>query len=80
MDPEDPDSGPDHSQNRIISSFYHFFVLPFLTINNPILKISSKFILKLCGSLDPEDPDSDPDHSKNRIICSLDHLGHLLKF
>ena len=30
MDPEDPDSGPDHSQNGIIFSFYHFFVLPFL--------------------------------------------------
>ena len=24
MDPEDPDSDPDHSQNLIISSFYHF--------------------------------------------------------
>ena len=31
MDPEDPDSGPDHSQNWIISSFYHFFLLPFVT-------------------------------------------------
>ena len=30
MDPEDPDSGPDLSQNGIISSFYHF-ILPFLT-------------------------------------------------
>ena len=24
MDPEDADSDPDHSQNLIISSFYHF--------------------------------------------------------
>ena len=24
MDPEDPDSDPDHSQNLIISSFHHF--------------------------------------------------------
>ena len=44
-----------------------------------ILKVSSKFILKLCCSLDPDDPDSDPDHSKNVITCSLYHLGHLLK-
>ena len=33
MDPEDPDSDPDHSQNLIISSFYHF---------GHILKILSK--------------------------------------
>ena len=32
MDPEDPDSDPDLSQNLIISSFYHF---------GHILKISS---------------------------------------
>ena len=57
----DPDSGPDHSQNGIISSFYHF---------QHILKIS-KSVLKLCGSLDPDDkddPDSDPDHSKNHLF------------
>ena len=35
MDPEDPDSDPDHSQNLIISSFYHF---------GHILKILSKSI------------------------------------
>ena len=35
MDPEDPDSYPDHSQNLIISSFYHF---------GHILKILSKSI------------------------------------
>ena len=35
MDPEDPDSDPDHSQNLIISSFYHF---------GHILKILSKSV------------------------------------
>ena len=35
MDPEDPNSDPDHSQNLIISSFYHF---------GHILKILSKSI------------------------------------
>ena len=35
MDPEDPDSDPDHSQNIIISSFYLF---------RHILKISSKSV------------------------------------
>ena len=33
MDPEDPDSDPDHSQNLITSSFYQF---------GHILKILSK--------------------------------------
>ena len=37
MDPEDPDSDPNHSQNLIISSFYHF---------GHILKILSKSIHK----------------------------------
>ena len=37
MDPEDPDSDPDHSQNLIISSFYHF---------RHTLKISSESIHK----------------------------------
>ena len=44
MDPEDPDSGPDHLQNLIISSFYHFFVLPFLTYPKHIIKIHSKIM------------------------------------
>ena len=43
MDPEDPDSDPDHLQNGIISSFYHFFVLPFLTYPKNI-KIHPKII------------------------------------
>ena len=38
MDPEDPDSDPDHSQNLIISSFYHF---------GHILKILSKSICQI---------------------------------
>ena len=37
LDPENPDSGPDHSQKGIISSFYHFFVLPFLTYPKNII-------------------------------------------
>ena len=35
MDPEDPDSDPDHSQNLITSSFYQF---------GHILKILSKSV------------------------------------
>ena len=46
MDPEDPDSGPDHSQNWIISSFYHFFLLPFLTYPKNIIKIHPKIPLQ----------------------------------
>ena len=64
-------SGPDHFQNWIISSFYHFFLLPFVTYPKTI----TKFILKFFCSLDPDDPD----HSKNVITCSLYHLGHLMK-
>ena len=42
MDPEDPDSDPDNSQNLIISSFYHF---------GHILKISSKCICQFLSYL-----------------------------
>ena len=42
MDPEDPDSDPDHSQNLIISSFYHF---------GHILKILSKSICQFLSHL-----------------------------
>ena len=42
MDPEDPDSDPDHSQNLIISSFYLF---------RHILKISSKSVHKFLSYL-----------------------------
>ena len=40
MDPEDPDSDPDHSQNWIISSFYLF-----RHMNNISEKISLTLIL-----------------------------------
>ena len=46
MDPEDPDSGPDHSQNWTISSFYHFFLLPFVTYPKNIIKIHPKIMLQ----------------------------------
>ena len=42
MDPEDPDSDPDHSQHLIISSFYHV---------GHILKISSKSVCKFLSYL-----------------------------
>ena len=42
MDPEDPDNDPKHSQNLIISSFYQFFLLPFLTYPKNIIKIHPK--------------------------------------
>ena len=42
MDPEDPDSDPDHSQNCIISFFYLF---------RQILKISSKSVHKFLSYL-----------------------------
>ena len=44
MDPEDPDSDPDHSQNLVISSFYHF---------GHTLKISSKSVGKFLSYLVP---------------------------
>ena len=42
MDPEDPDSDPNHSQNVITSCFYHF---------GHILKILSKSIYKFLSYL-----------------------------
>ena len=77
MDPEDPDSDPDHSQNCIISSFYNLI---------HILKISSKFVHKFLSYLslklhlmDPEDPDSDPDQFQNCIISYFYLFRHILK-
>ena len=43
MDPEDPDSDPDHSQNLTMSSFYLF---------GHALKISSKSVHKFLSYLD----------------------------
>ena len=42
MDPEDPDSDPDHSQNLIICSFYHF---------RHILQILSKSVCQFLSYL-----------------------------
>ena len=42
MDPEDPDSDPDHSQNLITSSFYQF---------GHILKILSKSVCQFLSYL-----------------------------
>ena len=42
-----PDSDPDHSQNLIISSFYHFFLLSFLTYPKNIIKIHLKLDLRI---------------------------------
>ena len=42
MDPEDPDNDPDHSQNLITSSFYHF---------GHILKILSKSVRQFLSYL-----------------------------
>ena len=42
MNPEDPDSDPNHSQNVITSSFYHF---------GHILKILSKSVRKFLNDL-----------------------------
>ena len=42
MDQEDPDSGPDHSQNWVISSFYLF---------RHLLKILSKSVHKFLSYL-----------------------------
>ena len=42
MDPEDPDSDPNHSHNLVTSSFYHF---------GHILKILSKSVHKFFSYL-----------------------------
>ena len=48
MDPEDPDSDPNHAQNLITSSFYHF---------GHILKILSKSVHKFLSDLDHKQTD-----------------------
>ena len=56
MDPEDPDSDPDHFQNFIISSFYLF---------RHILKNSSKSVLKFLSYLIQKQTDGQPDGQTN---------------
>ena len=43
-------TAPDHSQNRTISSFYHFFLLPFVTYPKNIIKIHPKTRLGQLGA------------------------------
>ena len=59
MDPEDPDN-PDHSQNLITSSFYHF---------RHILKILSKSVHKFLSYLVHKQTDGQTNPGKN--ITSL---------
>ena len=56
MDPEDPDSDPDHSQNLIISSFYLF---------RHILKISSKSVHKFLSYLVHKQTNKQTDRQTN---------------
>ena len=57
MDPEDPDSDPDHFQNVIISSFYLF---------RDILKISSKSIYKFLSYLVHKQTNKQTDRQMDR--------------
>ena len=52
MDPEDPDSDPDHFKNLIISSFY---------LLRPILKVSSKSVHKFLSYLVHKQTDGQTD-------------------
>ena len=64
MDPEDPDSDPNHSQNLITSSFYHF---------GHILKILSKSVNKFLSYLDHKQTNKQTDGQTNpgKNITSL---------
>ena len=73
MDPEDPDSDPEQSQNGNISSFY---------LSRHILKISSKihpYVFELSVFKITEDPDHDPEQSQNCIISYFYVFRHILK-
>ena len=63
MDPEDPDSDPNHSQNLITSSFYHFA---------HILKILSKSVDQFLSYLVHKQTDGQTNPGKN--ITSLVEL------
>ena len=56
MDPEDPDSDPNHSQNLITSSFYHF---------GHMLKILSKSVHKFLSYLVHKQTDGQTNPGKN---------------
>ena len=67
MDPEDPDSDPNHSQNVITSSFYHF---------GHILKILSKSVHKFLSDLVHKQTDGQTNAGEN--ITSLAEVIILL--
>ena len=74
MDPEDPDSDPDHSQNLIISSFYLF---------SHILKISSQSVHKFLSYLVHKQTNGQTNTDENitalaEVIISLN--VHVLSF
>ena len=55
MDPEDPDSDPDHSQNLIISSFYHFWTYP-----ENFIKIHLSVFELFCSQTNKQRAKNDP--------------------
>ena len=66
MDPEDPDSDPDHYQNLIISSFYHF---------GHILKILSKSICQFLSYLVHKQTNRGPKMTLGQVLWrSVDDL------
>ena len=66
MDPEDPDSDPDHSQNLIISSFYHF---------GHILTILSKSIRQFLSYLVHKQTNRGPKMTLGQVLWrSVDDL------
>ena len=66
MDPEDPDNGPNHSQNLITSSFYHF---------GHILKILSKSIHKFLRYIVHKQTDGQTNPGEN--ITSLAEVKNI---
>ena len=59
MDPEDPDSDPDHSQNLIKSSFYHF---------EHILKILSKSVCQFLSCLVHKQTNRGPQMTLGQVL------------
>ena len=68
MDPEDPESDPNHSQNLTTSSFYHF---------GHILKILSKSVHKFLSYLVHKQTDGQTNPGKNITSLAEVKFGEL---
>ena len=77
LDPDDPGSDPDHSQNLITCSSQHLGHL--LKMSSQSIHNFLRYLSLKITFMDPEVPYSDPDHFQNSIISCCYLFRHIPK-